>query len=62
MRDKEIIEGRLCKCGHDIDMHRFLKSVKPQACIFVFNEDDLENGGDIHQEHKYCGCDKFEEK
>jgi|TARA_R100000049_G_C1909846_1_gene57476 hypothetical protein len=59
MRDKEIIEGRLCKCGHDIDMHRFLKSVKPDACIFVFNRDD------IHKKHKksyYCGCDKFEEK
>ena len=48
MEDKK----RICKnCGHDIDWHRFLKSAKPSACLFVFKTSEGE---------EYCKCDKFE--
>lgn len=42
-----------CKCGHSIDYHRFLKSAKPDACIFVIDEKK--------KTHHYCSCSNFEE-
>jgi len=54
-------DKKICVCGHKLGYHRFHKSSKPDACVFVYNEDDLDSGGDIHKEHKYCKCDKFKE-
>jgi len=43
----------ICRnCGHDIDWHRFLKSAKPDACLYTTKSE-----GDI--EEKDCSCNKF---
>ena len=41
-----------CKnCGHSINWHRFLKSAKPDACVYTYKNDD---GSET-----YCDCNKY---
>jgi len=48
-------DKKICVCGHSLGYHRFIKMAKPDACLFVFNEDDI-------KKHKYCKCNKYKEK